>query len=110
MRRAGIAILLVALAGCGSSGIQGTLDWAQPPAVSAHSLNGSVVNKTSHSVTLDAKSMRLLDDRGKKVGARIRVAGGKLAAGASTSVTATWKSGDPVRLDYGTGTLPLPSS
>jgi hypothetical protein len=109
MRRGGI-VLLVVLAGCGSGGIEGTLQWAQPPAVSGRSLNGSIQNTTSHSVDVDAKAMRLLDDRGKKVPGRIRVSAGKLAAGASTSLTATWKSGDPVRIDYGAGTLALPSS
>ena len=53
--------------------------------------------------------MRLLDDRGRKVAGKIRVASGELASGASTSLTAMWKSGDPVRIDYGAGTLPLPS-
>jgi hypothetical protein len=109
MHRAWI-VLLVALAGCGSGGIEGTLQWAQPPAVSAHSLRGSIQNKTSHSVSLDAKSMRLLDDRGRKVAARVRVANGELAAGASTRLNATWRSGNPVRIDYGAGTLALPSS
>jgi hypothetical protein len=108
MRRAGI-VLLAVLAGCGSSGIEGTLQWEQPPAVSGRSLNGTVRNTTSHSVSLDSKSMRLLDDRGRKVGARIRVGVAKLASGASTGVRATWKSGKPVRIDYGAGTLALPS-
>jgi hypothetical protein len=108
MRRAGI-VLLVALAGCGGGGIEGTLDWAKPPSVSRNSLTGSVRNKTSHSVSLEPKSMRLLDADGRKVDGRIRVAGEELAAGASTSLTATWKSGNPVRIDYGAGTLALPS-
>jgi hypothetical protein len=108
MRRAGI-VLLAALAGCGGSGLEGTLQWAQPPATSAHSLTGSLQNKTSHSVSLDPKSMRLLDDHGRKVGGRIRVKNSELAAGASTSLTASWKAGKPVRIDYGAGTLALPS-
>ena len=108
MRRAGV-VLLVAVAGCGSSGIKGTLQWEQPPTVSARALSGSVQNATSHSVTLNAKSMRLLDDRGKKVAGSIRVDREELAAGESTGLRATWKSGDPVRIDYGAGTLPLPS-
>jgi hypothetical protein len=108
MRRTAI-VLLVALAGCGGNGIEGTLKWTQPPAVSGHSLNGSIQNTTSHAVTLDDKAMRLLDDRGRKVAARIRVSDDQLAAGASTSVTASWKSGKPVRIDYGAGTLALPS-
>jgi hypothetical protein len=109
MRRAGI-VLLVGLAGCGGGGLQGTLQWAQPPALSGHSLNGSVQNRTSHSQSLDPKSMRLLDDHGRKVDGRIRVTNSRLGAGASTSLTATWKSGKPVLIDYGAGTLALPSS
>jgi hypothetical protein len=108
MRRAGI-VLLAALAGCGGSGLEGTLQWARPPAVSGHSLSGTLQNKTSHSVSLDPKSMRLLDDHGRKVGARIRLTDSELAAGASTSLRASWKSGKPVRIDYGAGTLALPS-
>jgi hypothetical protein len=108
MRRAGI-VLVAVLAGCGSSGIEGTLQWEQPPSVSGRSLNGSVQNKTSHSVSVAAKSMRLLDDRGNKVAGRIRVERPKLASGESTSLTATWKAGKPVRIDYGAGTLALPS-
>jgi hypothetical protein len=105
-----IGIALVAgLVGCGGSGLEGTLDWAQPPAVSGRSVKGSIENKTSHSVSLDAGSMRLLDDRGRKVAGRIRVASSQLASGAATSLTARWKSGDPVRIDYGAGTLALPS-
>jgi hypothetical protein len=109
MRRAGI-VLLVALAGCGGSGIEGTLQWEQPPSVAAGALNGSVRNTTSHSVSLDPKAMRLLDDRGKKVTGRIRVELAELASGASTTLRATWKSGKPVRIDYGAGTLALPSA
>jgi hypothetical protein len=108
MHRAGIVIVVV-LAGCGGSAIEGTLSWEQPPAVSARSLNGSIQNTTSHSVTLNAKSMRLLDDRGTKVAGRIRVDRPELASGESTSLRATWKSGNPVRIDYGTGTLDLGS-
>ena len=111
MKRALATVLavLVTLAGCGNSGINGTLEWAGSPAVSAHAFRGSVHNTTSHSVSLDAKSMRLLDDRGKRVGGRIRVAMDKLASGASTSLGATWKSGKPALIDYGAGTLALPS-
>jgi hypothetical protein len=108
MRRVGI-VLFVALAGCGGSGIEGTLQWAQPPSVSGRSVSGSVENTTSHSVTLNPKRMRLLDDRGKEVDARIRVGQSELASGASTGLRATWKSGNPVRIDYGSGTLALPS-
>src|SRR4051794_29828346 len=98
MRRTGI-VLLIALAGCGGGEFEGTLRWAQSPSVSGHSLNGSLENRTSHSVALNAKGMRLLDDRGRKVAARIRVRTGDLAAGASTRPRGTWESGKPVRID-----------
>lgn len=98
------------LAGCGSSGLEGTLDWAQPPVVSGRSVSGVIRNTTSHSLTLDAKAMRLLDDHGRKVDGRIRVEQSVVGAGASTRLSAGWKSGDPVRIDYGAGTLALRSS
>jgi hypothetical protein len=109
MRRVGI-VCLVALAGCGGSGIEGTLRWEQPPTVSGHSVSGSVQNTTSHSVTLSAKSMRLLDDRGNKVRGTIRLDRSVVSPGDSTVLRATWKSGNPVRIDYGSGTLALPSA
>lgn len=109
MRRTGI-VLLLALAGCGGGEFEGTLRWAQPPSLSGRSLKGDLENRTSHSVALNPKGIRLLDDRGRKVAARIRVGTGDLPAGASTRLTATWKSGKPVRIDYGAGTLALPSS
>jgi hypothetical protein len=109
MRLAASLVALVALAGCGNSGIEGTLNWAQDPSVSAHALDGRVRNTTSHSVTLDAKSMRLLDDRGRKLPGRINAGTTQLKAHASTHLGATWKSGKPVRIDYGSGTLALPS-
>ena len=102
--------MLVVLAGCGGSGIEGTLRWEQPPTVSGRALNGSIQNTTSHAVTLDEKSMRLLDDHGKKVASKIRIDRSELASGESTSLRASWKSGNPVRIDYGAGTLALPSS
>jgi hypothetical protein len=108
MRRVGI-VLVAFLAGCGGSGIEGTLQWAEPPSVSGRSLNGTLENTTSHSVTLEPKRMRLLNDDGKKVPARIRVDQSELGSGASTGLSATWKSGNPVRIDYGSGTLALPS-
>jgi hypothetical protein len=108
MRRVFI-VLAVLLVGCGGSGLEGTLQWEQPPAVSGHSVRGTVQNTTSHSVTLSPKSMRLLDDRGEKVDGRFIVAQEKVAAGSSTSLRASWKSGNPVRIDYGSGTLALPS-
>jgi hypothetical protein len=109
MRLAALLVALAALAGCGNSGIEGTLEWAQEPSVSAHALVGRVGNTTSHSVTLDPKSMRLLDDRGHRVPGRIEVGVSELAANASTRLGATWKSGKPVRIDYGAGALALPS-
>ncbi|MEA2495195.1 MAG: hypothetical protein QOJ29_3106 [Thermoleophilaceae bacterium] len=109
LRGISLSVLALTLASCGGSGIEGTLQWAQPPAVSGRSVNGSLQNTTSHSVTVEAKRIRLLDDRGRKVAARIRLSSTDLAAGASTSVSATWKSGKPVRIDYGSGTLALPS-
>jgi hypothetical protein len=72
-------------------------------------MKGSVRNTTSHSVSLDPKSMRLLDADGRKVAGRIRTGATRLAAHASTTLRGTWRSGKPVRIDYGTGTLALPS-
>ena len=109
MRRAIAILALAVLAGCGNSGIEGTLGWDGDPDVTAHSLNGTLKNNTSHSVNSNAKSMRLLDADGRKVTARIRVRTDKIPAHGTTSITATWKSGKPVRIDYGTGALPLPS-
>ena len=103
------AVLVVALAGCGGSGLEGTLAWERPPTLSRHAVTGSVQNKTSHSVTLDPRRMRLLDDRGSRVAGRIRVGTTKLATRASTGLRASWRSGSPVRIDYGAGTLALPS-
>jgi len=109
MRLAASLFVLVALGGCGNSGIEGTLRWQGTPRVAGRELTGRVRNTTSHTVTLDAKSMRLLDDGGKKVPGRIRVGAEQLAARASTSLSASWKAGKPVRIDYGAGTLALPS-
>jgi len=109
MRRGVYLVLMVILAGCGSSGLEGTLAWDGTPQRSAHAAAGQLRNTTSHSVTLVPKSMRLLDDRGRKVAGRIRVGTGELAAHQSTRLNAAWKSGDPVRIDYGSGTLALPS-
>jgi hypothetical protein len=108
MRRGGI-VLLVVLAGCGSSGIEGTLGWQGSPTIAAHRAGGVIENKTSHAVSVKPRSMRLLDARGKKVAARIRVDRSELQKGGSTRLEATWKSGVPVRIDYGSGTLALPS-
>jgi hypothetical protein len=110
--RRGLAIALtVALAACGS-GLEGTLAWKGDPLRSSNAVRGTVVNTTSNTMELDPAAMRLLDGDGRKVRARIRVgAGGKvsLPAGETTGVSATWRNGDPTRLDYGAGTLQLPT-
>ena len=109
MRR-GISLLLaIGLTACGSTTLEGTLAWQGLPRVGARSLQGRLHNTTSHAVTLNPKQMRLLDVKGRRVPGRIRVGTGELAAHAVTSLTATWKTGNPVRIDYGSGTLALPS-
>src|SRR4051794_38886868 len=107
-RLACICAAAVVAAGCGS-GLEGTLAWTSDPVVAAHSVNGSVKNTTSHSVAVGAKTMRLLDADGRKVSARIRIGSSRIPAHGTTTLRATWKSGKPVRIDYGTGTLALPS-
>jgi hypothetical protein len=103
-------LVALVLAGCGSGGaIEGTLAWKSGPVVGSHSVNGSVRNTTSHSVALNPKSMRLLDAGGRKVKGRISAGSDPLPAHASTILRATWKSGKPVRIDYGSGALALPS-
>jgi hypothetical protein len=102
-------VVLVLLAGCGSSGIEGTLAWRQGPTRTAGGASGQVQNTTSNTQALHPKAMRLLDDHGRKIAGRIRVGTGSLGAHASTTLTATWKAGKPVRIDYGAGTLALPS-
>jgi hypothetical protein len=110
MRRSIPFVALAVVVGCGSgSAIEGTLGWTSAPAVGMHAVNGTVRNTTSHAVTLDAKAMRFLDGDGRKVAGRIRTGTPRLAAHASTTLSGTWKSGKPVRIDYGTGTLALPS-
>ncbi len=110
MRRAiSVVFVSLALGGCGGSGIEGVLAWDGTPRVAGRSLDARVRNTTSHSEPLSAKSMRLLNARGQRVPARIHVGVSSLAAHSSTSLTATWKAGDPVRIDYGLGTLPLRS-
>src|SRR5260221_2787280 len=59
LRAVCVAPLVVLAAGCGSSGIQGTLAWEGAPAVAGHAAHGVIRNTTSHSQTLDAHSMRL---------------------------------------------------
>jgi hypothetical protein len=103
-------LVALVLAGCGGgSTIQGTLAWSSDPVVRPFSVNGSVRNTTSHSVALNPKSMRLLDADGRKVKGRISAGSDPLPAHASTTLRAGWKSGKPVRIDYGTGALALPS-
>jgi hypothetical protein len=111
MRRAtiGLVVVIAFAAGCGNSGIEGTLGWTSGPSVGAHAANGSVKNNTSHSLTLDAKSMRLLDANGRKIKGRILIGTHPLPAHATTTLRATWKSGHPVRIDYGAGALALSS-
>jgi len=109
VRRRIVIVLALALAGCGNSGIKGVLAWNGEPTVRAGAVAGRVRNATSHSVNLDTKAMRLLDDRGRKVNGRFTVGTGVLAPHAATSLRATWRSGKPVRIDYGAGTLALPS-
>src|SRR3954453_17126590 len=97
MRLVASIVVLVALAGCGSSAIEGTLEWAQSPSLSSHSLRGQVRNTPSHPVTVDARSMRLLDDHGRKLPGQMRVAGGagspELAAGGGTPPPGSGKRG-----------------
>jgi hypothetical protein len=109
MRRAGVALVLALLVGCGS-GIQQTLVWKQSPAVSAHSAHGVVSNTTSRSFPLDTHAMRLLDENGRKVKGHFTISPARVPRHGTATLTATWKSGKPVRIDYGAGTLPLGSS
>lgn len=104
-----VVFLAVVVAGCGDNGIEGTFRWQVDPHVGAHALNGRAENTTSHSLTLDPHAMRLLDDHGRKVAGRIHVAPADVPAHTATAISATWKSGNPVRIDYGSGTLALPS-
>jgi hypothetical protein len=108
-RRVCALVAIVIVGGCGTGGIQGTLRWDSAPTVSSHGAHGVVENTTSHSQPLSPKSMRLLDDRGRRVAGRITVGDSPLRAHASTTLRVSWKSGNPVRIDYGAGTLALPS-
>lgn len=107
MRRLAAILTLLALAGCGNSGIQGVLEWAAPPRVSERTLSGTLRNTTSHAEPLSAGEIRLLDEHGRRVRARIHVSTTSLSAHATAVIRATWRSGSPVRIDYGAGTLPL---
>jgi hypothetical protein len=100
---------VVLLASCGNSGIEQTLQWEGSPRVDARSASGVIRNTTSHAVELRAKSMRLLDADGKKVSGRFRVQRQHVGGGGTSRLVVTWRSGDPVRIDYGAGTLPLGS-
>lgn len=101
-------------AGCGSSALTGTLEWRKAPAVfsdpgGGRSIAGFIRNTTSHAVDLDVRQMRLLDADGRRVQARLELRRSHLPPGAAASLVATWKAGKPVRIDYGSGTLALPS-
>ena len=110
MRRVISVLLATGLAACGgATALEGTLVWTGMPTVSGHSAHGAVRNTTSHSVSLDPHSMRLLDSSGRKLGGRFRVSMTSLPKGATAQLAVTWKTGNPVRIDYGSGTLPLPS-
>ena len=105
------AILLLALvvAGCGSGGLEGSLAWQSGPAIRAHVASGVIRNTTGHSVDLDPHAMRLLDANGRKVAGHFGLGATHLPAHATTTLSVTWKSGKPVRIDYGSGALRLTS-
>src|SRR4051794_10097585 len=108
VRRLFLIGLVVALAGCGSSGLEGVLQWDGNPRVGARALSGTIQNTTSHSVDLDAGSMRLLDASGRKIKAHFRLSREQIPRDSEAQLRATWKSGKPVRIDYGSGALALP--
>lgn len=74
-----------------------------------HNVSGVVRNTTSHAVNLDPGQWRLLDASGRKVKAKFNLGARHLAAGGATPLSVTWNAGKPVRIDYGQGTLALPS-
>ena len=100
-------LLPLAVAGCGSGGLEGSLAWQSGPATRAHSAGGVVRNTTGHSVDLDPHSMRLLDADGRKVAGHFGLGATHLPAHSTTTLSVTWKSGKPVRIDYGSGALRL---
>lgn len=108
-RLCSLLVLVVLLAACGNSSIEQTLEWKGSPKVDVRSASGVIRNTTSHAVDLRAKSMRLLDGDGKKVSGRFRVERQHVGGGGTSRLVVTWRSGDPVRIDYGAGTLPLGS-
>jgi hypothetical protein len=110
VRRAiGIWVLVAAFAGCGSGGLRGSLEWSSGPVVHANSAGGVVRNTTGHSVDLDPHSLRLLDANGRKVAGHFSVTQTHLAKHATSALDVRWKSGKPVRIDYGAGALLLTS-
>ena len=110
MRRAiGIGLLAGVLAGCGSGGLRGALDWSGTPKVGAHSASGVIRNTTGHTVAVDPHALRLLDSSGRKVAGHFSVAQSSLPAHATTRLEARWRAGKPVRIDYGAGALVLTS-
>jgi hypothetical protein len=111
-----IGLALATLAGCGgNSAIKQSLAWRKPPSEftspgsKKHAVAGIVKNTTSHTVDLDVRNMRLLDDEGRKVEGRIQIRVARLKPGGVTPLVVTWKTGKPVRIDYGAGTLALTS-
>ena len=109
MRRLFPIVLVALVAGCGNSGLEGVLQWDGNPRVAARALSGAIQNTTDHSLDLDAGTMRLLDASGRKIKARFRLDREHLPRGQEAQLHATWNSGKPVRIDYGAGTLALPS-
>jgi len=101
---AGVALVL---AGCGSGGLRGSLEWSDGPSVSGRSVSGTVRNTTGHTVDLNPHALRLLDENGRKVKGRFSVGQTTLPAHAKTTLEARWTSGKPVRIDYGSGALRL---
>ena len=99
----------LAMAGCGSGGLRGSLEWSAGPTATAHSGNGEVRNTTGHKVDLDPHALRLLDADGRKVKGHFSVGTTSLPAHATTALEARWTSGKPVRIDYGSGALRLTS-
>jgi hypothetical protein len=104
-----IAVVGLAVAGCGSGGLRGSLEWSQGPSVSGHSASGVVRNTTGHTVELDPHALRLLDDEGRKVKGRFSVGKTSVPSHGTTRLEARWRSGQPVRIDYGSGALAIPS-
>jgi hypothetical protein len=110
VRRAiGIVVLAAAVAGCGSGGLRGSLEWQAGPRLGPHSATGVVRNTTGHTFDLDPHAMRLLDDDGRKVDGHFSITQPQLAAHAATRLEVSWRTGKPVRIDYGAGTLRLTS-